>query len=288
MTIPHAKRVRSPGAMVAALRADPHAPYAAMIEVADRCNEACIHCYQVHGSRREMSTEQIEQVMDQLAALGVLFLTISGGEPTLRPDFLQLVEHARSLRFAVKIFSNGLRIDAEMARALSELAVQSVELSLYSHRPEVHDRITRVPGSFERTVSAARWLIAEGVHVVLKAPLMKPNASDYEAYIDWVEALGADYVLDPHLDPREDGSLEPTALRVDDRSYVRLRSDARLVEPSEPTPAPRAPELERSVCGACSGFVHVEADGELRPCTQLQIPVGHALREGIQKAHESN
>src|SRR5690606_1736220 len=153
-------------------------PFSAMLEIADRCNEACVHCYQVQGQKGELETAHWERVMRELAELGVMFLTFSGGEATLRRDFLHLVAYARRLRFAVRIFSNGLNLDAAMAAELGRLSVQEVQISLYSHRAEVHDGVTRVPGSFERVVAAARHLRAAGVQVLLKSPLMSLNAPE--------------------------------------------------------------------------------------------------------------
>jgi sulfatase maturation enzyme AslB (radical SAM superfamily) len=101
--------------VVAARAAAVGAPFSAMVEIADRCNEACVHCYQVQGEKGEIDTEQWERIFRELAELGVLFLTISGGEATLRKDFLHLVAYARRLRFAVKIFSNALKITPELA-----------------------------------------------------------------------------------------------------------------------------------------------------------------------------
>ena len=78
-------------------------PHAAFIQLSDRCNHACEHCYQVHGKRGELETAEVKALLDDLAASGVLFVTFSGGEVTLRPDLLQLIEYARSLRFAVRL-----------------------------------------------------------------------------------------------------------------------------------------------------------------------------------------
>ncbi|NCQ36134.1 radical SAM protein, partial [bacterium] len=186
MTTTNFRTSESAYSAVGALREDQHSPFGAMIEVADRCNEVCVHCYQVQGQKGEMSTEELYSVMDQLAEMGILFLTISGGEATLRSDFLELVEYARKLRFAVKIYTNGLRVDDAMADRLAELAVQEVQISLYSPRPEVHDWVTRVPGSHQRSLAAARRLIARGVRVVLKSPVMSFNADDRGRFIDLV------------------------------------------------------------------------------------------------------
>lgn len=270
----------SAATLLSRIKRDEHAPMSAMIEIADRCNEVCVHCYQVQGQKGEIRTDEWKKILDDLADMGVLFLTISGGEATLRKDFIELVEHARKRRFAVKVFTNGLTMTRELAARLGALAVQEVQISLYSHRAEVHDAITRVPGSWERTVSGARYLMEAGCKVVLKSPLMSVNAGEVDAYIDFVAGLGADYMLDPHVDPREDGDRATEALRIDDATYLRARKNPRL---SSATPQRGSGALDRSVCGACSGNVHVEANGEMRPCTQLTVPVGNAL-EGVREA----
>ncbi len=277
--VPFVRKV-SAAAAVAALRSDPHSPFSAMIEIADRCNEVCVHCYQVQGQKGELPLEDWQKILDELAEMGVLFLTISGGEATLRKDFLDIVEYARKKRFAVKLYTNALTMTAELAAKLADLAVQEVQISLYSHRAELHDWVTRVPGSWEKSVAGARALLAAGVRVVLKTPLMSFNADDYHQYIEFVTSLGADFSLDPGIDDREDGDRDVERLRVDDQTYLRVLRDPVL----NPGPAPsRENTLDRSVCGACSGNVHIEANGEMRPCTLLTVPIGNA-RDGVRRA----
>ncbi|MGF1465863.1 MAG: radical SAM protein [Sandaracinaceae bacterium] len=271
--------------MLEALTDDPEQPLSAMIEVADRCNEVCVHCYQVQGQKGELGTEDWKAILDDLADLGVLFLTVSGGEATLRRDLLELLAYARQKRFAVKLYTNGLSMSADLARALAELAIQEVQISLYSPRAEVHDWVTRVPRSWERAVAGARHLVREGIPVVLKTPLMSVNVDDIDAYIALAAAVGADYSFDPHLDPREDGDRDPQRLGVPRDKHLAL-----LRNPAIAPAATRAPEerRERRVCGACRGAVHIEANGEMRPCTQLDVPVGHARTDGVGRAWREN
>ncbi len=273
---------RSAVDVVAGLLADRNSPISAMIEIADRCNEVCVHCYQVQGQKGEMTTEQLKGVLDELAELGVLFLTLSGGEPTLRRDFLDIVAHARLRKFAVKIYTNALTMTRELAARLGELAVQEVQISLYSTRAEAHDFVTRVPGSFEKVIAGTRYLREHGVAVVLKTPLMHFNADETEAYVALATSLGADYSFDSAgLDPREDGVRDPESFGLAKQQYLRVKQLHGRVAAASPKP------LDHPVCGACTGDVHVEANGEMRPCTQLQVPVGHAL-EGIGAALRDN
>jgi radical SAM protein with 4Fe4S-binding SPASM domain len=281
---PGYRHKRSVAGVIAARAALSQTPYSAMVEIADRCNEACVHCYQVQGRKGELGTEEWKRIFAQLAELGVLFLTISGGEPTLRKDFLELVAHARQLRFAVKIYTNALNITEPLARELGRLAVQEVQISLYSQRAEVHDRVTRVPGSFERVVAAVGYLRDAAIKVVLKTPLMRANAPEYAAYIDFVRSLGAEHMIDPKLTPREDGTLAPTELGISKQMYLELRRDARF-------PARRATgtgSLERRPCGACVSNVHLEANGEMRPCTQWDVPTGHASSGSLRADWHQN
>ncbi|MFZ0560499.1 MAG: radical SAM protein, partial [Terriglobales bacterium] len=127
-------------------------PIAVHMDVTYRCNERCVHCYLDHDDHGEMTTEEIKGVLDQLAEAGVFFLTFSGGEVFMRRDFFELVEHARRLMFNVKIKTNAVMIHEEEARRIRALGVDTIQISVYSHRPEVHDAITKLPHSFERTV----------------------------------------------------------------------------------------------------------------------------------------
>src|SRR6266498_1668478 len=78
-------------------------PLGAQLDLTYRCNERCVHCYLDHDDHGEMSFAEIKDLLDQLAAAGVFFLTISGGEIFLRPDLFDILEHARGLMFSVKI-----------------------------------------------------------------------------------------------------------------------------------------------------------------------------------------
>ena len=134
------------------------------LDVTWRCNERCVHCYLDHDDLGELTYAEIEDLMNQMAAAGVFFLTISGGEPLLRKDLFDIIRRARELMFNVKLKTNAILIGEKEAALIRELGVESVQVSIYSHQPEVHDAITKVKGSLARSLDAIRFMVsrAEG------------------------------------------------------------------------------------------------------------------------------
>jgi len=134
-------------AEIATKALDLNIPIDVHIDVTYRCNERCVHCYLDHDDHGELNTIEIKDILDQLADAGVFFLTFSGGEVFMRRDFLELVAYARQLQFNVKVKTNAVMIREYEAQRLKALGVEQIQISVYSHRPEIHDAITKLPGS---------------------------------------------------------------------------------------------------------------------------------------------
>ena len=147
-------------------------PLGVQLDLTYRCNERCIHCYLDHDDHGEMTTAEILGLLDQLAAAGTFFLNISGGEIFMRPDLFEIVEYARKLQFSVKLKTNAVMIRAAKAKRIAALNVESVQVSLYSHDAATHDQITKLPGSFKRTMEGVRFLRDAGVKVIFANVLM--------------------------------------------------------------------------------------------------------------------
>src|SRR5208282_1040152 len=142
-------------------------PLSVQLDLTYRCNERCVHCYLDHEDHGEMTTSEIKDLLKELAGAGVFFLTLSGGEIMLRQDFFEILEHARALTFCVKLKTNAILIREREAQRIRALGVDSIQVSIYSHRPEVHDAITKVPGSLARSLAAIRFLKSQGLKVTV-------------------------------------------------------------------------------------------------------------------------
>ncbi|MGA7225318.1 MAG: radical SAM protein, partial [Candidatus Acidiferrales bacterium] len=180
-------------------------PLSVQLDLTYRCNERCVHCYLDHDDHGEMTTAEIKDLLDQMADAGVFYLTISGGEILMRRDFFEILEYVRTRTFCVKLKTNGILIGKTEAEHLKALGVESVQISIYSHVPEVHDAITKLPGSLKHSIEAVRRLRAHGIPVIMANVLMVQNATDYAGVQALASELGARFIMDPTITPKMDG-----------------------------------------------------------------------------------
>ena len=266
-----------------------HIPFSVLFEVTHRCNLGCEHCYLTEGPvgrpkprGDELTLDEIRTILDDLAEAGTLFVTLSGGEVFVRRDFLPIVAAARERGFSVTVFTTGTLLTPETARALAELHPLSVEVSIYSARPDVHDRVTRIPGSHARSLRALRLLKERGVVILIKSPLMSVNSDELHEMIALADGLGAGYGFDPMLTPRRDGDRTPLRLLPSQRQMRAFFSDPVLAREFA-QPVKCLPQAGEEICGTGRRTCLISPYGDLFPCGVHPLPAGN-LRE--KRFHE--
>src|SRR5258708_22725307 len=222
-------------------------PLNVQLDLTYRCNERCVHCYLDHDDHGEMTTAEIKHLLDEMADAGVFILTLSGGEIMLRRDFFEILEHARRLMFCVKLKTNAVLIREREAQRIRDLGVESIQVSIYSHRPEVHDAITLVPGSFKRSINAIRFLRSQGLKVVIANVLMTENMHDYRGAHALADELGAGFTLDPTVAPMMDGDRSILNLNIHESALHDAYRDESLVGSVEEFCAPPRPADESNM-----------------------------------------
>lgn len=262
---------------------DHDVPLSVQLDVTYRCNERCVHCYLDHDDHGEMTTAEIRNVLDELADAGVFFLTVSGGEVFMRRDFLDIIEYARSLMFCVKIKTNAFMIGAKEAERLRDLMVQDVQVSIYSHRPEVHDAITLLPGSLKRSIAGIRRLRSHGISVTVANVLMLQNLSDHDGVITLAKELGATYVIDPTITPMMDGDRSIIRLGLGVPQLRDVFRDPGMVGDVDEFCAVATPKnddhLEDLPCSAGHTACYISPYGDVFPCVQFPLPSGNVRRQ---------
>jgi radical SAM protein with 4Fe4S-binding SPASM domain len=278
-----------------------HLPWSVHVDLTYRCNERCIHCYLDHEDHGEMKTQEIKNVLEQLAQTGTLFLTFSGGEIFLRADLFELLEFARSLHFDISLKTNALLIDSERARKLRELRVRKIQISIYSAEPEVHDAITKVRGSLERTLAAIRFLQAEGLQVKIACPLMKQNLTAYRNVQALAAELGVPYVLDMTITPKMDGDMSLLQLRSSTTELLPILQDATLnpracspnsleaetISTGGATGSATSSGIESQAyedipCSAGHNSCYISPYGDVFPCVQMPVATGNLRKQTFE------
>jgi AdoMet-dependent heme synthase len=258
-------------------------PFSAQLDLTYRCNEQCVHCYLDHDDHGEMTTVEIKHLLKEMADAGVFILTFSGGEIFLRKDFFEILECARSLTFCVKLKTNAVLIREAQAARLRDLGVQSVQISIYSHRPEVHDAITKIKGSLRRSINAIRFLKSQGLRVIMANVLMTENMQDYHGVRSLADELGAEYTLDPTITPMMDGDRSVLALKAGESSLRELFRDELFVGDAEEFCAPPAPPDAESLaalpCSAGHTACYISPYGEFYPCVQFPLSCGNVRQQ---------
>ncbi|HYM79144.1 MAG TPA: radical SAM protein [Candidatus Dormibacteraeota bacterium] len=259
-------------------------PFSVQLDLTYRCNERCVHCYLDHDDHGEMTTAEIKHLLDQMADAGVFLLTLSGGEIFLRKDFFEILEYARfELHFCVKLKTNAIMIREREAARIRDIGVESIQISIYSHRPEVHDAITLVPGSLERSINAARFLKSQGLRVIFANVLMVQNLNDYQGVRALAEELGVESTLDPTITPMMDGDRSILSMGIGNSSLREVFRDKALVGDSEEFCAIAAPPDENAMsarpCSAGHTACYVSPYGDVFPCVQFPLPTGNVREQ---------
>jgi radical SAM protein with 4Fe4S-binding SPASM domain len=260
-------------------------PLRVHLDLTYRCNERCIHCYLDHEDHGELTTAEIIDLLDQMAEAGVFFLSLSGGEIFMRKDLFEIIGHARKRQFSVKLKTNGVMVKKAKAERLAALGIEDVQISLYSHKAEVHDAITLLPNSYTRTLEGARLLREAGIRVTFANVLMTHNQNDYRGVQELAAAMGMGYTVDATITPMMDGDRSILSLNVDparlhevlhDPSLLGEKADTFNAAPSGPVPLEDA--YDSLPCSAGHNACYVSPYGEVYPCVQFPYLTGN-IRE---------
>ena len=169
------------------------APICLTWELTYACNLSCVHCLSSSGRRdpRELSTAECKAVIDELERMQVFYVNIGGGEPTVRPDFWELVDYATEHRVGVKFSTNGVKITPEVARGLAGSDYVDVQISLDGATAEVNDAVRGV-GSYDTALRAMANLADAGfVGFKISVVMTRHNVDQLDAFKAIADGFGA-------------------------------------------------------------------------------------------------
>ena len=178
------------------------APIGLLAELTHRCPLGCPYCSNplaLEGREGELTTDEWKRVFSEAAALGVLQVHLSGGEPLSRRDLTEIVRHCASLGLYTNLITSGIGMNAKLARALAEAGLDHVQLSLQDADEASADKIADYAGAFAKKRDVAALMTAEGFPLTVNAVIHHANAARAGAMIDLAVAWGARRVEIAHV-----------------------------------------------------------------------------------------
>lgn len=249
------------------------------IELTSKCNEHCIHCYIPHENRiNDIEPEFYYSVIEQCYNMGVLELALSGGEPMLHPNFCEFVKKAKEYYFSLTILSNLTLLNDQIISVLKEQPLSNLQVSLYSMNPNIHDSITRIPGSFEKTKDAILELIKNDIPLQISCPTLKQNKNCYKDVLKWAHEHKCRAITDFVLIGRYDGSVDNLSnrLSIEDTEIVikniienDIAYQQRIIDPGFEEYLYKKTD-EELICGVCTTTLCMIANGNVYPCPGWQ------------------
>jgi AdoMet-dependent heme synthase len=289
-------------------------PYVISWNLTYRCNLACEHCYldagakpavttEAFADRSELSTEECFRVVDDLAAFApecVLILT--GGEPLLRRDIVEIIRHAAAQSLWVVVGTNGVKITENLAAILKREGARGLSLSLDALDAERHDHFRRVRGAFRNTVEGAKILAAAELPFIVQTTVARHNVAELAAIADFAhDELGAKvwnlYFLVPtgrgaHVSDLDDAAYDRV---LDELHLLQKRFAGRMLVNAKCAPhyarilqsrEPDSPFLKTYAGGAggCPAGTHylgIRPNGDVTPCPYLPLFGGTLKRSSL-------
>ena len=258
---------------------DKRVPVEVSLEMTRRCPLECQHCYNnlpmgdLTARNRELSKEEYEQLLTELADMGVIWLLFTGGEIFARKDFLEIYTFAKQKGFIITLFTNGILINEKIADYLREYPPFAIEITLYGRTKETYEALTQLPGSYDRCMRGIRLLMERGLPLKLKTVGTRINAHEVVTMRAFAEQeLGVEFKFDSLLNPRIDCSQAPLEVRLSpeevvalDLHWPKMASEYRqLLERSFSSPAESSKTVY--VCGGGVKSFAIDPYGHMSIC----------------------
>lgn len=257
------------------------------------CQNKCIHCY-TGGPKemKELSAVQWKEIIDKLFNLGVFIFTFTGGEPTKREDLNELLEYAQKTGAVSGLITNGRRLsDKEYVQQLVKTGLDFVQVTIESHNPEIHDRITGVKGSWKETVEAIRTLVPTPIYLTTNTTLNRHNADSFLETISFLKTIGVERFACNSLiysgkgpEVADEFALSIQQLR-DLLPRIRIKAEELQMSFSWYTPTqyceldPVSMELGIKSCTAARINLSIGPDGTVYPCQSYFESLGNILTD---------
>jgi radical SAM protein with 4Fe4S-binding SPASM domain len=274
------------------------APYRMDLALTYHCNNKCIHCY-AGGPKQttELTTQQWTAAIDKLHDLGIPHIVFTGGEPTLRDDLATLIAQTQKRELVSGLVTNGRKLkDKPYLQTLITAGLDHLQITVESHDPNIHDKITDTPGSFNETIQGLKNAIDTQIYTTTNTTLNQHNVDGIEKTIDFLHSLGLKQFACNSLIysgkapdiaktfALNESTLEPILTRITTKAR-HLGMEFTWYTPTQYCETnPLELDLGLKTCSACRINMAIEPDGTVIPCQSYNTsPLGNILTTDWKK-----
>jgi MoaA/NifB/PqqE/SkfB family radical SAM enzyme len=263
-----------------------NAPLFALWEITSKCPQSCIYCYNKSPRQsNELSSYRLFKLADELIAAGIFRICLSGGEPNMNPDYLNLVSYLSSGGMNVGTVISGWGMDAVKIRFLCRHA-DTIQVSLDGSTEEIHDSIRRRKGSYQDAVNSIRLLSDAGKRPMVATSLVKKNAQDFPKLYELCCKMGVYELRSQYLanvGRAKDGECE----FADKEDYEAIK---KFVDEVKSNPGPTKVSFSDPTIHITNGYklgycslVRITPEGNVGISPYLDIFFGNVLKEPLSE-----
>lgn len=274
------------------------------IEITNKCNERCIHCYLADAKKDDgvvMDLDTVKRLIDEFAQIGGERVTFTGGEAFLHKDLMVAIEYATSKGLCIAIFSNLIATSPSQVERLKDCNLIGIQVSLYSTDPKTHDTITKVKGSCYRTLASIENMVNANLPIKIVCPVMRVNKDSVLNVVDYAKKLNVAIELEMYINSREDQSDDNLQHRLSIEEMSAFMNDLMDYDPKMGVNILHrhkqdynqtynfVEELNSPLCQAGYYGLYITATGKIAICPNMQgYVLGDITSDSLQSIWNQN
>lgn len=266
--------------------------FSLVLELTNACDLRCVFCYTDHDQRgKRLSLEQFYSLLDAGRKLGTIYLTLTGGEPTLHKNFFSIGSYAAEKGYCLRIKTHAAYSDSRIIQRIKqEIDPLWIDISLHGADEETYEATTGVKGSFKRFLRNLAEFASLDCRIQLLSPLTTINYHQVGKMVDLANSLGLPLRFDPQITPRNNGDKSTNIYSLDEENLAEYyRYVNTTLYPEFDFADPESLDLNRDsiesryCCGAGAGSLTIDPFGNVFPCVAWRTSLGSIRNQSLDE-----
>lgn len=254
-------------------------PMNCMIELTYSCNFSCKHCYvQEQKYSKTMEFDTVKQIVDQLKDIGVLNITLTGGEPTLHKDLIKIISYIRDKNMTTTLFTNGSFLSDDLLKVITGSGTE-ISLTIYGSCETQYKIVTGSSKNYNKVFENIEKLLANNVPLTLKTSVFTETLNDLHNMYNYAKSKNKNLAIETIIRPTlNKNTLDELKLTEEELSEI-----FRNYFPKSTKKRQRS-----NWCGAGKRTICISPDGIVFPCPNLRVPLGDISKKTIKEILQQN